>query len=117
LKNQGMSLALDDFGTGYSSIQHLRMLPFDKLKIDQSFIRNLDTDDGAYRMVMAMIRLAESLQLAVVAEGVETRSVGDMLQRLGCREVQGYLYGKPMTASQADAILGSAPSRAAPARG
>jgi diguanylate cyclase (GGDEF)-like protein len=105
LKNQGMSLALDDFGTGYSSIQHLRMLPFDKLKIDQSFVRNVDTDDAAYRMVMAMIRLADSLQLSVVAEGVESRSVCDTLQRLGCQEVQGYLFGKPMSAADVGGML------------
>jgi diguanylate cyclase (GGDEF)-like protein len=105
LKNQGMSLALDDFGTGYSSIQHLRMLPFDKLKIDRSFVRNVDMDDTAYRMVTAMIRLADSLQLSVVAEGVESRSVCDTLQRLGCQEVQGYLFGEPMGAADVSAIL------------
>jgi diguanylate cyclase (GGDEF)-like protein len=105
LKNQGMSLALDDFGTGYSSIQHLRMLPFDKLKIDRSFVRNVDTDDAAYRMVTAMIRLADSLQLSVVAEGVESRSVCDTLQRLGCQEVQGYLFGEPMSAADVSATL------------
>jgi diguanylate cyclase (GGDEF)-like protein len=105
LKNQGMSLALDDFGTGYSSIQHLRMLPFDKLKIDRSFVRNVDTDGDAYRMVMAMIRLAQSLQLSVVAEGVESRSVCDTLQRLGCQEVQGYLFGEPMSVADVCEML------------
>jgi diguanylate cyclase (GGDEF)-like protein len=109
LKNQGMSLALDDFGTGYSSIQHLRMLPFDKLKVDRSFVRNVDTDDAAYRMVTAMIRLADSLQLSVVAEGVESRSVCDTLQRLGCQEVQGYLFGEPMSAADVSGILRDSP--------
>lgn len=106
LKNQGMSLALDDFGTGYSSIQHLRMLPFDKLKIDRSFVRNVDTDEAAYRMVMAIIRLAESLQLTVVAEGVETESVRDTLRGLGCLQAQGYLFGEPMSAADAGEMLG-----------
>ncbi len=105
LRNQGISLALDDFGTGYSSIQHLRTMPFDKLKIDRSFVVNVDTDEGAYRMVSAIIRLAESLKLSVVAEGVETASVRDTLHALGCREAQGYLLGMPMSAADTDAIF------------
>ncbi|WP_260598566.1 putative bifunctional diguanylate cyclase/phosphodiesterase [Sphingomonas endolithica] len=106
LKNQGVSLSLDDFGTGYSSIQHLRMLPFDKLKIDRSFVVNVDTDESAHRMVSAMIRLAESLQLSVIAEGVETDSVRATLHDLGCREAQGYLFGAPLAACDADELLG-----------
>jgi diguanylate cyclase (GGDEF)-like protein len=105
LKNQGMMLALDDFGTGYSSLQHLSMLPFDKLKIDHSFVHNVDTDENAYRMVMAMIRLANSLHLSVVAEGVESQSVFETLQRLGCQEVQGYLFGNPMSVVDATTLL------------
>ncbi|TXC71039.1 EAL domain-containing protein [Sphingomonas ginsenosidivorax] len=105
LKNQGISLALDDFGTGFSSIQHLRMMPFDKLKIDRSFVVNVDTDEAAYRMVSAIIRLAESLRLSVVAEGVETTSVRDTLHALGCREAQGYLMGRPMSAQDVGAIF------------
>lgn len=105
LKNQGMLLALDDFGTGYSSLQHLNMLPFDKLKIDHSFVHNVDTDESAYRMVMAMIRLANSLRLSVVAEGVESQSVFETLQRLGCQEVQGYLFGKPMNMADTTNLL------------
>ncbi|WP_076068165.1 putative bifunctional diguanylate cyclase/phosphodiesterase [Sphingomonas montana] len=107
LKNQGMALALDDFGTGYSSLQHLRMLPFDKLKIDRSFVRNVDRDDGAYQMVSAIIRLADSLKLSVVAEGVESLSVCQTLQRLGCREAQGYLFGKAMSAVDTNLLLHS----------
>jgi diguanylate cyclase (GGDEF)-like protein len=107
LKNQGMSLSLDDFGTGYSSIQHLRMLPFDKLKIDRSFVANVDTDPAAHRMVSAMIRLAESLQLRVIAEGVESDAVRDTLLDLGCGEVQGYLLGQPLCARDTDALLGT----------
>lgn len=105
LKNQGISLALDDFGTGFSSIQHLRMLPFDKLKIDRSFVSNVDTDSAAHRMVSAIIRLAESLELRVVAEGVENASVRDILRELGCQEAQGYLLGMPLSASETDEIL------------
>jgi len=111
LKNQGMLLALDDFGTGYSSLQHLGMLPFDKLKIDQSFVRNVDTDENAYRMVMAMIRLADSLHLSVVAEGVESRSVLETLQKLGCRDAQGYFLGKPMSMADTTILLRSSQSK------
>jgi EAL domain-containing protein (putative c-di-GMP-specific phosphodiesterase class I) len=100
-----MMLALDDFGTGYSSLQHLGMLPFDKLKIDRSFVRNVDTDDDANRMAMAMIRLADSLNLSVVAEGVESHSVLATLQQLGCQEVQGYLFGEPKGMADTTALL------------
>jgi diguanylate cyclase (GGDEF)-like protein len=105
LKNQGISLALDDFGTGFSSIQHLRMLPFDKLKIDRSFVYNIDTDDAAYRVVSGIIRLAESLKLNVVAEGVETASVRETLKKLGCRYAQGYLLGMPLDASETHKLI------------
>ena len=105
LKNQGVSLALDDFGTGFSSIQHLRLLPFDKIKIDRSFVFNVDTDSAAYRMVSGLIRLAESLQLNVVAEGVESVAVRDTLYALGCQEAQGYLLGKPLSARETNKLL------------
>ena len=105
LKNQGVGLALDDFGTGFSSIQHLRMLPFDKLKIDRSFVHNADTDDAAHRVVAGIIRLAESLKLSVVAEGVETASVQDTLKALGCQYAQGYLLGRPANASDTHELI------------
>ncbi|MES3154200.1 putative bifunctional diguanylate cyclase/phosphodiesterase [Sphingomonas faeni] len=105
LKNQGVGLALDDFGTGFSSIQHLRMLPFDKLKIDRSFVHNADSDEAAYRMVAGIIRLAEGLKLSVVAEGVETASVQDTLKALGCQYAQGYLFGKAANASDTHELL------------
>lgn len=114
LKNQGISLALDDFGTGYSSIQHLRMLPFDKLKIDRSFIVNVDTDSNARRMVSAIIRLAQSLQLSVVAEGVESAAVRDTLHELGCHEAQGYFLGEPRNARRTDELFWANPLRAVP---
>lgn len=118
LKNQGISLALDDFGTGYSSIKHLRMLPFDKLKIDRSFVFNVDTDTVACRMIAAIIRLAESLDLSVVAEGVESASVRDTLCDLGCQEAQGYLLGMPLSAAATDRLLkdSGAPTLARQAR-
>jgi diguanylate cyclase (GGDEF)-like protein len=114
LKNQGVSLALDDFGTGFSSIQHLRMLPFDKLKIDRSFVFNVDTDGSACRMVSAIVRLAESLQLSVVAEGVETCSVRDTLRELGCQEAQGYMLGAPASADETSRLFEQEPVLALP---
>jgi diguanylate cyclase (GGDEF)-like protein len=105
IKNQGVSLALDDFGTGFSSIQHLRMLPFNKLKIDRSFVFNVDTDDAAHRLLRGIISLAESLQLTVVAEGVESTSVLDTLNAMGCQEAQGYLLGIPRNASETQELI------------
>jgi diguanylate cyclase (GGDEF)-like protein len=105
LKNQGMLLSLDDFGTGYSSIQHLRMLPFDKLKIDRSFVLNVDTDPEAYRMVSGIVQLAASLQLTVIAEGVERNTVLETLRSMGCQEAQGFLFGAPMSAREASEVL------------
>lgn len=105
LKNEGVSLALDDFGTGFSSIHHLRMLPFDKLKVDRSFVVNVDTDPDCRGMFLAIAQLAQSLHLSVVAEGVESASVRDALHALGCDEAQGYLLGVPLSASEVDALF------------
>ncbi|WP_404339482.1 putative bifunctional diguanylate cyclase/phosphodiesterase [Sphingomonas sp. MMS12-HWE2-04] len=95
LKNQGIQLSLDDFGTGYSSLQHLRMLPFDKLKIDRSFVTAMERDPEALRLVRAMIGLAATLDMPVVAEGIEFDSTARALARLGCRYGQGFYFGHP----------------------
>ena len=84
------------------------MLPFDKLKIDRSFVLNVDTDDDACRMVSAIISLAESLHLSVVAEGVDSASVLDVLTKLGCQEAQGYFLGVPRSASATVGVWRSA---------
>jgi diguanylate cyclase (GGDEF)-like protein len=106
LKSRGVRLALDDFGTGYSSIQHLRLLPFDNIKIDQSFILGLEGDEDAHRMVQAMVRLATSLDLPVTAEGIESHAVLEVLRGMGCAEGQGYLFGKPMETAGVAELLG-----------
>jgi diguanylate cyclase (GGDEF)-like protein len=118
LKNLGMQVALDDFGTGYSSIQHLRMLPFDKIKIDRSFIRNMDKEAEAHRMVAAILQLAAALNLSVVAEGVEDDAVLELLKALGCREAQGFLFGHPVSGSEITQMLRdqSVPSKELAAR-
>jgi len=98
----GISFALDDFGTGYSSMSYLKRLPADVLKIDQSFVRNMLVDRDDLHLVSAVIGLARSFGLGVIAEGVETTEHGAMLMRLGCDMVQGYGIARPMPA---DAVL------------
>lgn len=97
LKSLGVRLSLDDFGTGYSSLSYLSSLPFDELKIDRSFIMQLDSERGA-NIVRAVISLANSLGLRIVGEGVETQKQLDFLRKHGCHYIQGYLIGKPVDA-------------------
>lgn len=99
LKRQGIQIALDDFGTGYSSLGYLRRFPFDKLKIDISFVRDLGHDEAANRLCQAIVAMARSLRLTVTAEGVETQMQRDMLHSMQCDELQGYLLARPMPAA------------------
>ena len=95
LKSAGVRLSLDDFGTGYSSLSYLRRFPFDKLKIDRSFISDLDGRPDSGAIVRAICEMAKALSITVTAEGVETAAQADALRRLGCTELQGYLFGEP----------------------
>ena len=95
LRQMGVRIAMDDFGTGYSSLSTLRSFPFDKIKIDQSFVRDLDTPKDSRVIVGAMIGLGRSLGMRVTAEGVETEGQAQLLAQAGCDEVQGYLFGRP----------------------
>ncbi len=95
LKNLGVRIAMDDFGTGYSSLSYLQSFPFDKIKIDRSFIANLHLNHQSAAIVRAMIGLARGLEVPVVAEGVETSEQLDFLAQESCSEIQGYLIGKP----------------------
>ncbi|HUN41125.1 MAG TPA: EAL domain-containing protein [Acetobacteraceae bacterium] len=100
LHAQGIRVVLDDFGTAYAGINYLRRYPFHGIKIDKSFVRDLDEDKATLAIVEATLSLADRLSLAVVAEGVETERELDVLRRLGCRLIQGYLVGRPMTDRQ-----------------
>ena len=98
IKLLGIRIALDDFGTGYSSLGYLCRFSFDKIKIDQSFIRKMETDPGSHAVVKAVVALGESLHLQVTAEGVETEAQAAMLQAIGCQQAQGFLFGRPAPA-------------------
>jgi EAL domain-containing protein (putative c-di-GMP-specific phosphodiesterase class I) len=100
LKDMGIRLAMDDFGTGYSSFNYLIRFPLDVVKIDISFIENITDKPDHAAIVKAIISMAHSLNLKVVAEGVETVQQLDILREFGCDEIQGFLYSRPVTAEE-----------------
>ncbi|MGF1478362.1 MAG: putative bifunctional diguanylate cyclase/phosphodiesterase [Cyanophyceae cyanobacterium] len=100
LKQRGIALSLDDFGTGYSSLGYLQKFPIDTLKIDRSFVTGVASNPGDAAIARAVIALAHSLHLSITAEGVETQQQLDYLKSLGCHEVQGYYFSRPLAASQ-----------------
>ena len=105
VRDQGVTLSIDDFGTGYSSLSYLKRLPVDTLKIDRSFISHMDTNDNDSAITRAIIAMAHSLDLRVVAEGVERRSHIEFLQKHACDEVQGYFISKPLPVKEFDKFL------------
>src|SRR4051812_46426294 len=105
LRSLGVRVALDDFGTGYSSLSYLQSFPFDKLKIDRSFIQNLLTRDGASAIVRAITELAHALNIETTAEGVEETAQLLELRAHGCSSVQGFLFAEPMTATDVDQLF------------
>ena len=107
LKATGLRLAIDDFGTGYSSLSYLTKFPIDTIKIDQSFVRQISAAPAETAIVTAVISMAHSLNLAVVAEGVETREELDFLSSLGCDEAQGYYFSQPLAAAAFAPLLGN----------
>ncbi len=104
-KARGIHLAIDDFGTGYSSLAYLKRFPVDKIKIDRSFVVNLRDNQGDRAIVGAMIQIARSLNLKTIAEGVEEAAIAGLLRKMGCDEVQGYLYARPLAVADLDAWL------------
>ncbi len=105
LKNQGIRLSLDDFGTGYSSLAHLRALPFDRIKIDKSFVTSILENAESAAIVNAITRLGDSLGLPVTAEGIEDAAIEERLRQLGCHKGQGWHFGRPTSITQTRKLL------------
>jgi EAL domain-containing protein (putative c-di-GMP-specific phosphodiesterase class I) len=108
LRVMGFRLSIDDFGTGYSSLEQLRMLPFSELKVDRRFVQDAAHDERSRLILMSSLNLARQLALVSVAEGVESEADLDLVARLGCDVVQGYLIGKPMPAHEVSAWVAAA---------
>jgi EAL domain-containing protein (putative c-di-GMP-specific phosphodiesterase class I) len=105
LRRLGIRIAMDDFGTGYSSLSYLRRFPFDKIKIDQSFVKGVESNEDCRTIVRAVIGLGRSLGMAVNAEGVETAEQLAALRKEGCGEIQGYFFSKPRPAADIAELL------------
>jgi len=110
LKALGVRIAMDDFGTGYSSLSYLQSFPFDKIKIDQSFIANLGHSQQAATIVRAVIALGRELNMPVVAEGVETEEQLKFLAAESCNEIQGYYVGRPKPIADYAELVGRKPT-------
>jgi diguanylate cyclase (GGDEF)-like protein/PAS domain S-box-containing protein len=105
LRQIGVSFSMDDFGTGYSSLAYLTQLPLNQLKIDQSFVRNIGMKESDATIIQTIIGMANNLGMNVIAEGVETQSQRDYLEKMGCLLYQGYLFGKPVPVEEFEALL------------
>src|SRR6202163_1858294 len=105
LKSYGVQISMDDFGTGYSSLSYLRSFPFDKIKIDQSFVRVLGEREDSLAIVRAVIGLGRNLNMIITIEGVETEEQLDHVRPLGCIEAQGYFFSQPKPASEVLKLL------------
>jgi EAL domain-containing protein (putative c-di-GMP-specific phosphodiesterase class I) len=105
LREIGTRIVLDDFGTGYASLAYLQTFTFDKIKIDRSFVKNMETDPTALAIMRAVLGLTQSLNMTTTAEGIEEETQADLLRILGCNEAQGYLFWRPMPAAALRALL------------
>jgi EAL domain-containing protein (putative c-di-GMP-specific phosphodiesterase class I) len=109
LHEQGFHIALDDFGTGYSNLMYLRQFPVTTIKIDRSFVQDIDEDERCLDIVNGVIAFAKSLKLAVICEGIETEAQASAIRSTACDVLQGYLIGKPMPARAFQALLQAQP--------
>lgn len=116
LRDAGIRIAIDDFGTGFSSLSYLQRLPIDTLKIDRSFISRIPTNEGDMKLVRSIISIGKELDLEVVAEGVETREQLEFLRSIGCEQIQGYYFSRPLTAPDFESFIAGWPTTAAQAR-
>jgi EAL domain-containing protein (putative c-di-GMP-specific phosphodiesterase class I) len=105
LKNKGVKFSLDDFGTGFSSLTYLKSLPLTQLKIDQSFVRDALTNSNDAAIIRTIIALGDSLEMEVIAEGVETEQQREFLAAHGCHNYQGYLFSKPLPVKEFEQLL------------
>jgi EAL domain-containing protein (putative c-di-GMP-specific phosphodiesterase class I) len=105
LRELGVRIALDDFGTGYSSLSYLHRFPFDKIKIDRSFISDIGEPEGSSPIVQAVVTMAAARQTATTAEGVETAAQREILRQLGCSQMQGYLFSPALPISKLRQLL------------
>jgi diguanylate cyclase (GGDEF)-like protein/PAS domain S-box-containing protein len=115
LRALGVRIALDDFGTGFSSLSYLKRFPFDKIKIDRCFVHDISETDGSSSIVQAVVNIAAALKMTTTAEGVETEAQLELLRRLGCTEMQGYLFSAPKPAAQVRPLFGAVCGKAAAA--
>jgi EAL domain-containing protein (putative c-di-GMP-specific phosphodiesterase class I) len=115
LRELGVRISMDDFGTGYSSLSNLRKFPFDKIKIDRSFVSGLPDDKDSGAIVRAIAGLAASLNMAATAEGVETQAQLDHVRALGCAEMQGFLFSPPRPLDKLMQLIGAQRAAVEPA--
>ena len=114
LRQEGIGIALDDFGTGYAGLDYLRALPFSCIKVDKTFVQQLQTSERSFHIVRSALELARELGMSTVAEGIEEQAVADQLQAMGCTYAQGYLYGRPMPKAMVPAWLAGHRARFTP---
>lgn len=105
LKAIGVQISMDDFGTGYSSLSYLKRFPFDNLKIDKAFIKDIPDDQGDVTLVLTIIAMAHNFKLKVIAEGVETQAQMDFLKLKKCNVIQGYFFSRPLPAHELEKLL------------
>jgi EAL domain-containing protein (putative c-di-GMP-specific phosphodiesterase class I) len=107
LKDLGVSIAMDDFGTGYSSLSYLRSFPFDKIKIDKSFIQDLSKNRDSLAILRAVVGIGRSLGIITIAEGIETQNQLEVLKTEGCTEAQGFFFSQPKSSAEIREFLAS----------